>query len=176
MPLKSPTFSKRIRTLLTLGGPILHGLFRSLGHTRLTAIKSALELDKILICTPLSKWIWTTEVKPPSNPFYKVGFFSFLVRNSILFLTRNSKPRKMPHVITNLDVDGLHRIVHFVNLNWTWMLNHKHREISSFQVKFRIWCRLDNLQEYERNKGVPIDFLPKRLVNNFQPGKNVQVS
>ena len=55
MPLKSPTFSRRFRTLLTLGGPILNGLFGFLGHARLTAIKSESGLDKILVYTPLSK-------------------------------------------------------------------------------------------------------------------------
>ena len=38
-----------------LGGPILYGLFGSLGHTRLTAIKSAFGLDIILVYIPLSK-------------------------------------------------------------------------------------------------------------------------
>ena len=135
----------------------------------------------LLIILPVKNTVFHKFVVQLSS-FYGVEFLSFFSHFSwgipffFSFLTRNSKPRKLPHVITNLDVDGLHRIVHFVNLNWTWMLNHKHREISSFQVKFRIWCRLDNLQEYERNKGVPNDFLPKRLVNNFQPGKNVQLS
>ena len=52
MSLKSPTFSSRFRTLLTLGGPILYGLFGSLEHARLTAITSAFGLDILLVYTP----------------------------------------------------------------------------------------------------------------------------
>ena len=39
----------------TLGDLILYGLFGSLGHARLTAIKSASGHDIILVYTPLSK-------------------------------------------------------------------------------------------------------------------------
>ena len=55
MSLKSPTFSRSFRTLLTQGGPIVYGLFGSLGPARLTANKSAFGLDIILVYTPLSK-------------------------------------------------------------------------------------------------------------------------
>ena len=51
MSLKFPTFSRRFRTLLSLGGPILYGLVGSLGHARLTAIKSAFGLDILLVYT-----------------------------------------------------------------------------------------------------------------------------
>ena len=64
MSFKSPTFSRRFRTLLTLEGPILYGLFGSLGHAGLTAIKSAFVLDIAEYSTMLDHGSQTIVFKP----------------------------------------------------------------------------------------------------------------
>ena len=71
-----------------LGGPILYGLFGSLEHARLTAIKSAFRFDLPLVySTPQSKIFWTTEVKPPTlvleNPVFNI-FSGCIEKPSIL--------------------------------------------------------------------------------------------
>ena len=96
------------RTLQTLGGPIVYGLFESLGNASLTltAIKSAFVLNILLVYTPLSKF-WTTEVKPPRmthcllkthlKKFFKHYFFAkFLVLPKTPTSNKNNKNDTYP--------------------------------------------------------------------------------
>ena len=81
MSLKFPTFSRRFRTLLSVGGPIciLYGLVGSLGHARLTAIKSAFWTWHTISLHPLVKIMLDhgSQTSTPCflNPIY--FFFNF---------------------------------------------------------------------------------------------------
>ena len=59
----------------------MYGLFASLGHARLTAIKSAFGLDIILVYTPLSNLDHGSQTSTQfvfKKPTYKKYFFGFI--------------------------------------------------------------------------------------------------